>query len=166
MTFSETGGKPIGIAPPSTMIVHAFNRTGGTLLPGEVVAFAMDLAEETANAQFGDELSCWANVVDPATADLATGYFGVAMDSIADDTKGRIMVQGIIKCTLAAAYGTLNALQGFSATNASHELTLVVAGVDGEKIIAKPLTIADADDIATVLFSGLDGFGNNFYTAP
>ena len=140
-------------------IVDATNRSGATTGVGELVMF--DLAQSASEVDNGTPGSGDASgatsssnhYIAPSIAAGARAYiFGIALESIADNTTGRIQIKG--RCTAKVA----------SATAAG---SLLVGNADGEMDIAagtgdsKVLAIAEGADTANqaaVLFDGVNGF--------
>ena len=138
-------------------IVSATNRSGATTAKGEIVMF--DLAQsdgDVSNGTPGAEASGYTNYIDPSVADALTSYFfGIAVDSIADNAVGRILVRGRVNARVAAA-----CVAGSALMPAANGEMLIRTGASDGKIVA----IAETDDAtvtnyADVLFDGIHGFG-------
>ena len=159
---APTAGPGDGLFP-QTIIIEATNRSGGALVIGDVVQLDMgQSATEVDNARPGSSdtdgnNSAYNNVIDPATADLDGGLYGVALEAIADNASGQIQMRGIVASVNVA--GATVAGDYLIGTNASNQLS-VATGTGGEKIIAIAHE-ADTANIAECLFDGIHGFGSD-----
>lgn len=159
MTFARTGGPGKGLFF-GDHIVQAVNRSGATTGIGEVVMFDMAQgATETDNGTPGSTdtsgpNSSYNSYVDPSIAAATRHFiFGIALESIADDTSGRIQISGRCTAKVAAATVAGTAL----VANADGEMD-VQAGTGDSKVIAIAEE-ADTANLAAVLFDGMNGFG-------
>jgi len=134
--------------------VIATNRTGAAVAAGDLVAFDLTDADTDTPAITDDITGPFKNFVKPASAHLKGWAFGVAMQSIADDAKGRIKLRGLVKIKNP---GTSNYTKGqmVMPVNASHAVAILA---DGNASVG----IALEDDGASavpggklVLFDGL-----------
>jgi hypothetical protein len=143
-------------------IVDATNRTGATTGVGEIVMF--DLAQSATEVDNGTPgssdasgaNSSYNNYIDPSVAvGLVSYFFGIALESIADNTTGQILVRGRVNAKVAAA-----CVAGSVLMPAADGTMIIRTGATDGKIVA----IAETDDSAVtnyadVLFDGIQGFG-------
>lgn len=159
MFVLPTGGPGDGLFPAHIEAVCT-NRSGGALAVGDVVV--LDLATsatETDNntpgsADASGNNSGFNSVIDPATAYLKQGIYGVALEAIADDAAGKILFRGVADVNVAT---NLDLGESGTPQNASNQL-LEGTGSTGAKIIAIALE-DEASNIASCLFDGIHGFG-------
>ena len=163
--ISPTGGPGDGLFVDNTEI-RATNRSGATTGIGECVM--LDLAQSGTEVDNGTpgssdadgNNSAYNNYIDPAiTAPALKHYiFGIALESIADNTSGLICLRGRVNAAVAAATVAGTAL----VANADGELD-VTAGTADAKVIAIAEE-ADTANLADVLFDGINGFGADITT--
>jgi len=95
-------------APPVTRTI--WNRSGATLAIGDVFMFdqAKSQAEST-SVQPADEggTTIWSNVIAPTAAGLKSFIGGVAMESIADNAKGKALICGVFEVFVIKASGSV-----------------------------------------------------------
>jgi len=143
------------------VVVTATNRSGNTTGVGEVVMF--DLAQsagEVDNATPGSSDSDGNNsgyncYIDPAIGSPSTKhyFYGIALESIANDASGRICVSGRVSANVDGSTGVGAAL----VPAADGQLDLA-AGTADCKVVAIAEE-ADASNVAMVIFDGIHGFG-------
>lgn len=142
-------------------IVTATNRSGADSALGECVMF--DLAQSAGEVDNGTPGSSDASgnnsgyncYIDPAITSPAIKHYiyGIVLEAIANDAKGRVLIQGRVTAAVASATDAGTAL----VANADGELD-VTAGTADAKVLAIAEG-ADVSNLATVLFNGLTGFG-------
>jgi hypothetical protein len=89
-----------GLQIPTVGSISAWNRTGGSVVDGQLVMLDLALSStEAVSFTFGAADSGWANFVDPTSAGASTTryIFGLVDQSggISDDQSGNILIQGI-----------------------------------------------------------------------
>jgi len=138
-------------------IVTATNRSAATTGKGEIVMF--DLAQsdgDVSNGTPGAVASGYTNYIDPSVADALTSYFfGIALESIADNAVGQILVRGRVNAKVHA-----DTVAGSALMPAADGTMILRTGASDGKIVA----IAETDDSAVtnyadVVFNGIEGFG-------
>ena len=184
MQLATMGPHGLGLKPRYEWCV-AFNRTGATLQPGEVVMFDVKTADaSTVGSNFtsivGADNFAYANVITP-TGTLAVGgiggptggtndsgfFFGVVEEApdlagattggYADDARVRLCVRGVCRAKMAASSGTTTGKLCFPADAVRTLSQTVVVGVKPiARLIDRATTI---DTLAIVNFDGIDGFG-------
>lgn len=151
-------GGPIGIQPAKEC-VDVMNRTGTTLVLGDLVMFDLHSTETGDNIIVGDTNSVFTNVIVPATLGLTHGFFGVVTDlksgAGADNTEVEVCVRGIVDARVASATAVTAVLIAANASDALDD----TAGIAGQKILGIPLEASTAADTILVLFDGIYGFG-------
>lgn len=148
-----------------TRWTHAHNRTGGPLEVGDIVAFdLLGTATETktfaafdANTD-GDDAHPQQNVIDPATAHLGGWVYGVVAEPIADNARGKIILQGIVDCKLAGSSG----VSAGSLVSPANGVNTVTDTTDGVAPVALALVAGESG--ATVALGKCIFFGGNLPT--
>lgn len=134
MQTMRTGSPGGGYAPvPQDVVVT--NRSGGTLAVGDVVQFdlntgASDQAETTTTLPFAAEgTSAFNNVVAPNAVGLAGGApIGVVLESITDNSTGKVRIQGAVQAYVIASTGSPTPGAKLTITTAKNFDFVIVAG--------------------------------------
>ncbi len=141
--------------------ILATNRSGATTGIGEVVMFDMaQSATECDNGTPGSsdgsgDNSSYNSYIDPGIAGVADKHYpcGIALESIADNATGKVLLRGRVNAAVATACVAGTCL----VANADGELD-VTAGTADAKVLAIAEE-ADTSNLADVLFDGVHGFG-------
>lgn len=141
--------------------VYATNRSGATTGIGEVVMF--DIAQSATevdngtpgSSDGGGNNSSYNNYIDPGIAGVADKHFifGIALESIADNVAGQVLIRGRVNAAVATATVAGTAL----VANADGEMD-VTAGTGDSKVLGLAEG-ADVSNLADILFDGVHGFG-------
>jgi len=163
--FAATGGPGDGLFFAG-YTCQATNRSGAATGAGEVVMF--DLAQSATEVDNGTPGSSdsdgnnsgYNNYIDPAITSPAVKHYiyGIALEAIADNATGPVLVKGRVVAAVAAATVAGTAL----VANADGEMD-VTAGTADAKVIAIAEE-ADVSNLASVLFDGVHGFGADVAT--
>ena len=156
-----TSGPGDGIYPGG-YTVTATNRTGGAVAKNDIVMF--DLAQSATevdnsipgSSDAAGNNSGLNNFVDPATAQIKFGIFGVVLEDggIADDASGEIGIVGTFDVNTVATIIAGDAVCPANGSNQGVEDT----GSTGAKIIAIGREAASSN-VTSCLFDGWHGFG-------
>lgn len=158
-----TGPPGIGFKPEEWEVL-AINRELSTVSKGDLVRFDMtnvstdvNTAEAAASrAAYGDDDHPLSNILLSLVADVSHAQFGVALEDIAAEESGRVLVQGTVTATINIGTPPLTA-GGTPLINGAGEL--IDTATAGKKIIGLTLTAVAADGDALIIFDGLNGFG-------
>ena len=134
--------------------------SGSTRAIGDVVQLDMNQSQsETDSIAFGDDGSVWANFIEPVATASGVGigagsYYGVALESIADNAKGKIRMRGIVDAFVIASSGSI-AIGDPLVIAASYNLDLVeAAGEPYHAIALEAATTPTARVKKKVFFDG------------
>lgn len=135
---------PIGLGGVEWEEQIFINRTGSATVEGQFYQLDLEMAAtETTNNIPGDEASGWANLVACTAAGSATGLQVMALEAVADNKKGRFLIQGYVHNAVCdASYDHSSAAGTVMTTNTDGEL---IAAADGHKPIFRP--VADSADL-------------------
>ncbi len=161
MGTQTVGGPGHGWFPADEIVYSC--RAGEALSEGDQVAFDF-LGSNTTTNQPGDIASKFSNVryTDSGavtTAGINGGVFGIAMEAIANDAQGKVLLRGIyLTANVEAACA-----EGDLLTVAEDGRLNIATGSTGDVIVAIALD-DDVSNVAPVLFNGW-GFGQDVATA-
>lgn len=155
----------IGYYPPKRTII-AYNRSGATVNAGDVLA--LDLTQdnsEVTTTDLGKEDSVFANAQTPTIGDRRFGVIVAAMETIADNAKGRFLVEGVMDVFVIKASGNI-AIGDELAANINGNLDgASAAGYRYYGIALEAQTTPTSRVLSKVYFKGDDGgFGVNHGT--
>lgn len=133
----------------------ATNRTGATLSKGDIVAFDLTGSDGDVDAYGTTSTDPLANVISAATAHLKGWIFAVALESIADDAKGRFLVRGVDEVELADSdTSDVAAGKTFTATNGQTYASLRTDGAVSLGI-ALESAVSTGAAVKTCYFNGI-----------
>lgn len=123
---------------------------------GEVVVFDLTNTDgDVSNNIVGDAASGFANVKKPAAGDIVkSAVYGLALEDIADNATGRILICGIAQGSLIRASGSIASGDALVPTTAG-DLDGIIA--NGERQIAialEAVTTPTTSTLGRVLFNG------------
>jgi len=163
--FITSGSHPVGLHRGAPMDVYAWNRSGSTRAVGDVIQFDLTKAQaETTTVLDGADSSIFSNYVIPAAtivgAALGAGsFYGVVMESTADNNKGRVRVQGECDAFCIAASGSIAVGSPLIIATAYNLDLVVAAGEPYHAFALAALTTPTTRTLCRVMFDGIGNMG-------
>lgn len=148
-----------GWAGPERTDVRVTNRCGATVAVGDIVLLDHGQADaaSTTNAP-GLPTAGVANIINPATAYLAHGIFGVVLRGALDDQPTVVRLKGYCDNVSMLAATTLD--DKIVARNGARTGAIGAGATDpNSKVLFIPLTVTGGAGLTDGWFNGIEGFG-------